>query len=136
MKVGDIVTWTSQAGSVFKEKQGEIIAIVPKNKAGGKIWTALGRQSEFRSFSPSSGVREHESYLVAVSTTETSKPQVYWPLVALLKLDGATPKAKAAVARDGSEEAEDFEDETENETETEDDETDDETEDEEDRPEG
>jgi hypothetical protein len=86
MKVGDIVTWTSQASGVSKEKTGEIIAVVPKGKSNAKIWTALGRKAEFRSFTPSTGTRDHDSYLVAVAApTETSKPQVYWPVVSQLK---------------------------------------------------
>lgn len=38
MNVGDMVTWTSQAMGIWKEKRGQIIAIVPAGESIEKVW--------------------------------------------------------------------------------------------------
>ncbi len=80
-KIGDTVTWTSQAGGRFKTKTGRIVEIIPvqgrppKNLAQGAL------------------PRGHESYVVDTQNVPGCAPRLYWPRVNLLKLAKAAPAA-------------------------------------------
>lgn len=71
--VGDVVSWDSQAGGVWKTKTGTVIEVVPAGQ---------GRMG--------SGPRRHGSYVVEViqpsnSPFRTVKSKRYWPVVSLLR---------------------------------------------------
>jgi hypothetical protein len=77
MKVGDEVTWTSQAGGSAKRKKGVIVQVVaarsmpeplPKHYGGG-MW------------------RDHESYVVDCRKSLTHAPNTYWPVASKLNID-------------------------------------------------
>jgi len=89
MKVGDLVSWKSQAGGNTKVKTGKVVAVVP---------AAPGLPSMLKYFIPlpltgSSSVqfdgfqRNHECYIVAVEP-ESGRGQVklYCPRVSALKV--------------------------------------------------
>lgn len=90
MKVGDKVTWSSQAGSYTTTKSGVIVAIVPpgvkpptKHRLAEWVQWGLGSyQCVYDGFG-----RKHESYLVAVpNKSGKGWGKVYWPRVSALKL--------------------------------------------------
>lgn len=84
MNVGDMVTWTSQAGSYMTTKTGKIIKVLPANK----WWSRSNYMTDFACMCDS-GMRNHESYLVEVSATGKGKPKLYRPRVsALRKVEG------------------------------------------------
>lgn len=73
-KVGDQVTWTSQAGGSTTTKTGEVTEVVPANEHPKTKIKDMG----FR--------RDHESYVVRASkTTDRKRMAFYWPLVKNLK---------------------------------------------------
>ena len=78
MKLGDKVTWTSQAGSTERTKIGEIIEVVPENKYPLKKKGDIGMP------------RNHESYVVRAYPVIKNKPKkntkLYWPRASQLKL--------------------------------------------------
>lgn len=81
LKVGDLVTWSSQSGGFATEKRGRVVMVVP---AGRNTALALANNPELhrmgRTFA-NSYPRDHESYLVAVRSgkTEKSAEVLYWP---------------------------------------------------------
>lgn len=98
-KIGDKVTWSSNASGYTTEKIGVVVGVVP---AGSREWMgeyvvgmtchidlgntyALGRMNLYDS------PRNHESYLVAVKVgvTDSAKKALYRPRVSGLKrIDG------------------------------------------------
>lgn len=81
-KVGDKVTWTSQASGFAKEKTGTIVMIVPENTYFLKIEKEL--QNLGKKFSSKYGggfSRDHESYAVFVPTPSGKSNHLYWPVV-------------------------------------------------------
>lgn len=74
-KVGDMVRWTSEAGSISKTKVGEIIEVVPARK-----WPAM---------KGCGGWRDHESYVVRVRELHANgnvrSSRLYWPRVGHLE---------------------------------------------------
>lgn len=68
-KVGDKVTWTSQAGGFAATKVGEVIEIVPPNTRPNIKGPGMNR--------------DHESYIVRAYTqhAETKRTRKYWPRV-------------------------------------------------------
>ena len=75
MKIGDIVTWTSQSQGFVRTKTGVIMAVVP---AGGEA-------DRFGKIGSVGMPRNHESYLVRVEA------KLYWPRVSKLKLAKGQP---------------------------------------------
>jgi hypothetical protein len=78
-KLGDRVTWTSQARGATKTKTGTVVEVVPK---GGRP-----NRSQFPSLYKDAGVgfsRTHESYVVSVPN-KRSGVKIYWPLVRNLR---------------------------------------------------
>jgi hypothetical protein len=96
MELGQCVEWESQAQGVKKKKQGVIVGVVPANSPKRPIHylADVSDESEARekySTGPIDGCgfsRNHESYLVAVSTgkTDAAKKTLYWPRVSALSL--------------------------------------------------
>lgn len=87
-KVGDVVTWTSQAGGSTSTKAGRVAEVVAPNKRPSpELFPAL------HGYSGCGRGRTHESYVVLVGT----KP--YWPHAKLLSLGGGLARATVA-ARD------------------------------------
>jgi hypothetical protein len=82
-KLGDTVTWTSQAQGSEKTKIGVVVEVVPENK---KINTWLARYEKYL-IQFGMGRRNHESYLVEVrdGKTDKARPKLYWPLVSKLR---------------------------------------------------
>ena len=77
-KLGDLVTWTSQAGGKSKTKQGIVIAVISANESP---YRAFLRNSEYRLRALAGSLRSHESYLIQVGKSK----KLYWPLVKYLK---------------------------------------------------
>lgn len=70
-KVGDKVVWRSQAASVYSNKTGEVIDVIP-----------AGQRPKL----PGCGMqRKHESYLIRATSDSTGRVRKYWPIVSLLK---------------------------------------------------
>jgi hypothetical protein len=86
-KVGDKVTWESQAGGCTRTKTGNVVAIVQPGVNPGKLHflKAAGVGTLSRRFD--GWPRKAISYLVAVrpGKTEKSSPVLYWPLASKLK---------------------------------------------------
>ena len=78
-KLGDRVTWTSQAHGSAKTKTGTVVEVVPK---GGRP-----SRGKFPSLYKDAGVgfsRAHESYVVSVPN-KRSGVKIYWPIVKNLR---------------------------------------------------
>lgn len=70
-KVGDKVTWRSQAAGSYTNKKGEIIEVIP-----------AGQRPKI----PGCGyARKHESYVVKAEAESTGRTRKYWPIVTLLQ---------------------------------------------------
>lgn len=111
-KIGDLVTWTSQAGGYAAEKIGKVIAVVP----AGKQPIDVGLTMRGAGFS-----RKHESYVVEVSKPNRRKvskeakaagitaypptSKLYWPVVSILLPASpqaiTTPEQRAATVAYG-----------------------------------
>ena len=92
-KVGDKVTWTSQAAGISKTKIGEIFAVVPAGKHPNTCVNYKGRQSPGRETLMS---RSEESYIVLASD-RPGRRKLYWPRTCQLKPVDAEPKEKACI---------------------------------------
>lgn len=86
MKVGDVVSWESQASGAVKKKTGVIVAVVPA-KHNARI--ILGDFKDCQWAWGGGFSRNHESYLVSVKTgkSEEAKKTIYWPRVSSLKME-------------------------------------------------
>lgn len=83
-KLGDRVTWESQATGSWKEKTGTVIKVVLAGESvEPRMLTSSGARSAFGYGSP----RNHESYIVSVPQGKTgkAKPVLYWPVVSKLR---------------------------------------------------
>lgn len=78
MKVGDKVTWTSQANANRRTKTGTIIAVVPAKEDPRKYIPDSFPKDQGFGFS-----RNHESYIVLL---ERGRSVLFWPRVCHLKL--------------------------------------------------
>ena len=81
-KLGDKVTWTSQAGGNTRTKFGEVVEVVP---IGGypdrTLFKTLYRGGEV------GHSRSHETYCVKAKVEgSTRSAKIYWPLVTKLHL--------------------------------------------------
>jgi hypothetical protein len=84
MKIGDKVTWTSQAGGYEKRKTGQVIAIVPARKCARFV--ARDNGYDWPEVSDFGFTRNHESYLVLVGVMPgLGRSRLYWPRVSALK---------------------------------------------------
>lgn len=76
LKLGDVVTWTSQAGGSTTTKTGSIIEVVVPRRLPTHVRNTSSRN--------------HESYVVRVVPVgkrgQPLKPVTYWPVASLLKL--------------------------------------------------
>ena len=79
-KVGDEVTWESQANGGWAKKIGYVVEVIP---AGKPI-----SSSKFSTLSGGGLPRKEESYVVCVGPKPDSraKPKYYWPRVSALRL--------------------------------------------------
>ena len=77
-RVGDTVTWTSQAGGKSKTKTGKVVAEVP---AGANVWHWLPGGFNYSRLPKGVSVRSERSYLVKVE----GESRLYWPLVKYLE---------------------------------------------------
>lgn len=69
-KLGDQVTWESQADGITRTKIGEVVEVVPACERPKTQIKGMGFQ------------RDHESYIVRASkTTDRKRTALYWPLV-------------------------------------------------------
>lgn len=84
MKVGDIVTWTSQSQGFSRTKTGKVILVVP---AGKHPFELMSKELKDLQRMYDGWARDHESYVVEVQTGKTpkSKPALYWPRTSWLK---------------------------------------------------
>lgn len=95
-KVGDRVSWTSQANGIAKKKTGVVVEVVAFGRLPAKI--------------SSLSSRSHESYVVSVSRVGRKgplKPELYWPVRSLLRPVG---KASSDASSDAAESARAFAD--------------------------
>lgn len=92
-RLGDHVTWTSQANGSAITKTGEIVSIVPANMP---LYTWLrraglaGKMYDRTPLDGASGGRVRESYLIAVTTMSPTgkvrpRQKLYWPDVRRLR---------------------------------------------------
>lgn len=90
-KVGDKVTWVSQAGGYTKVKSGVVVEVV---KPGGRP-----SREAFESLYTGNGIgapRMHQSYVVRVpGATSKAAGAVYWPRAASLQPAPEDGKASA-----------------------------------------
>lgn len=79
-KLGDEVSWTSQANGGFTKKIGVVVEVIP---AGKPI-----SSSKFTTLSGGGAPRKEESYVVCVGPKPSSraKPKYYWPRVSALSI--------------------------------------------------
>lgn len=77
-QLGDLVTWTSQAGGKSKTKTGKVLFVIPPGKILREIFT--GSPELEISHLGIYGTRDHESYLIQVGKSK----RLYWPLVKYL----------------------------------------------------
>lgn len=94
-KLGESVSWKSQAGGSTKKKTGTVVGIVPAGPRKGLfkyIIPSLSFDEAHQKFNLSpidcAGLsRNHESYLVSVQDgkTDKAKPKIYWPRVSSLQ---------------------------------------------------
>lgn len=83
-KVGDTVTWSSQANGSAKRKTGIVVCVVPANTPAHK-WAI--NHDDYLASSPAfdGGMpRNHESYLVGIPR-RGGRFKLYWPRVRDLK---------------------------------------------------
>jgi len=94
-KVGDSVTWTSQAAGIAKEKRGTVLAILPGMKDAYEALKELG--IEEKNVNVHAGNRsQFGRYLIEVKLSDKQKVRhVYAPLVKTLDKQAA-PAATAA----------------------------------------
>lgn len=80
-KLGDEVSWISQAGGHAKKKIGNVVEVIP---AGVSTLDSKFRMELDASSTP----RKEESYIVCVDVKPGSraKPKYYWPRVSALSL--------------------------------------------------
>lgn len=89
-KVGDVVTWTSQAQGTAKTKTGNVLAIVPPRMKAIDVLVNVVTERH-ASLTGVGMSRNAESYLIEVpGTTPSSKMRLYWPNVAALSLAAKT----------------------------------------------
>ena len=91
-KVGDRVTWHSQAQGTRTDKSGVVFYVVPPRKKTDKSIALYYLQSQHaenatRLTDFGGMVREEESYLVVVPGTGRKLPAVYWPRASALRED-------------------------------------------------
>ncbi len=86
-KVGDIVTWRSQAGGVWTQKTGKVVYILKSYQNPIRIWNDRfpGHRRMYDGLRPPELSRE--SYLVEVSSGNNNNrmPKLYMPRPALLR---------------------------------------------------
>jgi hypothetical protein len=86
-KVGDKVTWSSQANGHRTTKVGTVVDVVPSgerpewHKRAVEISSAWSRKNM-------SGPRKHESYLIVTHNPK----RLYWPVVDRLRLVTGKPR--------------------------------------------
>lgn len=75
MKLGDKVTWTSQAAGIRRAKEGTIVEVVPPN-----CYPLMKKNN--------GAPRKHESYVVRATAVrgQNRSFRLYWPLVRYLEL--------------------------------------------------
>ena len=83
MKIGDQVSWKSQAGGSWKVKTGVIVSVVPLGTDAHQVAIPPGTRLDGPGM-----CRDHESYLVRVG----KKTTLYWPRVAGLSMAWAVPE--------------------------------------------
>lgn len=85
MKIGDLVTWTSQSCGISKTKTGTIGHIVPP--CVNPDLRGIAKKLNVRVHDLSSSSRPIETYLVIVpSENPCAKARLYWPRTSWLKL--------------------------------------------------
>lgn len=99
-KVGDKVTWDSQANGSCTKKTGVVILVVPPKTRPGNILPDDVRAAHTTTIDPRSIGRPHESYVVSVHPSIASrhltggrvignhppaKRRLYWPNVSALR---------------------------------------------------
>jgi hypothetical protein len=87
-KVGDRVTWISQAGGSYTSKTGYVSEVIPANASPRKFFKKFERDREsyhFMSGSSYALARKMESYIVMVDGGPHGKKMVFWPVVSRLK---------------------------------------------------
>lgn len=89
-KVGDKVTWKSQANGHWSTKTGEVVAVIPADTSLRNVLengdVTSKKYAGMNRMTGSMGFRHHESFLVAVPAKGKGKPNIYWPVASSLEL--------------------------------------------------
>jgi hypothetical protein len=98
LKVGDKVKWASQAGGVWKDKEGVVVAVIAGGRDSGERANAeikaRTQAGTHRSAFGGGWARDHESYVVEVRQGgPKSKPVLYWPVASKLRKDDSNVEA-------------------------------------------
>jgi hypothetical protein len=84
-KLGETVSWLSQAGGFDARKTGEIVAVMPpKCHDIPGLMRQLGEKYNCVKQSGWGYCRDHESYVILVRPMGKARPRLYWPVVSLL----------------------------------------------------
>lgn len=87
-KVGDRVTWSSQAAGGYTTKVGAVVAVIPSGDDQSALRAAIDKlvkAGTHRSAYGGGWGRDHESYLVEVVVGgPKAKKVLYWPVASLL----------------------------------------------------
>jgi hypothetical protein len=92
-KIGDRVSWTSQAAGCYTSKTGYVSEVIPAKTSPRKFFEKFERDQErYHMVSGSSYclARKMESYIVLVDGGPKGKKMVYWPAPSRLKPTLAT----------------------------------------------
>lgn len=89
-KVGDVVSWGSQAGGYHTKKEGKVLLIVPPGDRPHQTMLKSDNVSEMtyntHAIDPRTLWRKEESYIIEVPAKGKGKPRLYWPLLSSLAL--------------------------------------------------
>lgn len=87
LKIGEKVSWSSQAQGCSSKKVGTIVQVIPAGSWLKDVVTQDEAKKEFSLRTDFAGFpRDHESYLVAVpGNSDRAKKRLYWPRVSSLK---------------------------------------------------
>lgn len=81
-RCGDTVTWRSQAAGIWREKTGQVIAVVPAGSRPNDTFQALGMREHMKG---AGWQRDHVSYVVRAGG------RLYWPRVSALTPASSAP---------------------------------------------
>jgi len=86
LKVGEPVSWSSQAGGNVRHKTGFVFAEIPSKTDAGNVIRAAEQAGTHRSTYGGGIPRNHVSYVIVVpAKTSKGLPVLYWPVASNLR---------------------------------------------------